>query len=290
MVEQFDNHDQDNSDWITEHEDLAHRAHADDDQHAVTFDAIRRIGVDVGELWLYYLSMGGGVDEYEVDAYLHGLMRLPAVERDMISQAVNEMIDDICRGPRAPYSASSNRDHSGTDTDMTAEPDTGAGIGIASGISRDTSIGRTTRKEPVLSLAYSSTATRSFDDQDLADLLVQSRRANRSSHLTGLLLYHRGRFLQVLEGPEEIVRDRMDIIKTDPRHTRVRVLVEETRDQRHFPDWTMGYEPISATMTKDVPGYDKPFADTEDDADPVDTLGVLHNLIRWFQDHAVPLR
>ena len=34
----------------------------------------------------------------------------------------------------------------------------------------------------------------------------------------------------------------------------------------HFPDWTMGYEPISATMARDVPGYEMTFADTEDDA------------------------
>jgi hypothetical protein len=85
-------------------EDLTYRQ-ADRDQYLLTFEAMHRIGVSIGELWLYYLSMGGNIGEYEIDAYLRGLTHLPALDRDMISQAVNEMIDDICRGPRAPYSA-----------------------------------------------------------------------------------------------------------------------------------------------------------------------------------------
>jgi hypothetical protein len=70
----------------------------------------------------------------------------------------------------------------------------------------------------------------------------------------------------------------------------VRVLVEETLDERQFPDWTMGYEPISSTMSAQVPGYEKAFTDAEDDANPASTVQVLLKLIRWFQDRAIPLR
>lgn len=66
---------------------------------------MRRLGITPGKVWLYYLSMGGDIDEYEITAYLHGLLRLPALHRDMLSQSVNEMQDDICRGPKAPYSS-----------------------------------------------------------------------------------------------------------------------------------------------------------------------------------------
>jgi hypothetical protein len=82
---------------------------ADENQHSATFDALQRAGFTVGELWLYYLSMGGSIDEFEVNAYLHGLTHLPAIDRDMLSQSVNEMHDDICRSPRAPYSANPDR-------------------------------------------------------------------------------------------------------------------------------------------------------------------------------------
>jgi hypothetical protein len=332
MVERFDDLDEDDDQgrhqgrekcsdqgpgWeggaqLAEGEDLSYRGQADHDQHAVTFDAMRRIGVSVGELWLYYLSMGGDVDEYEVDAYLHGLVRLPALDRDLISQSVNEMIDDICRGPRAPYSASRHGDTPRVDPGPEQDADVGAIVdgpfdaftrefpedkGNDSGspeedgvFSRGTVDAGTALKVPLLSVVYSSAATRSFTDADLAELLTTSRSTNHATHLTGLLLYRRGRFLQVLEGPEATVRDRMAIITADPRHTRLRVLVEETRNERHFPDWTMGYEPISPEMSYDVPGYEKTFTDEDDDADPAGTVQVLRDLIRWFQDRAIPLR
>ncbi|OUM42512.1 hypothetical protein B8W73_06600 [Arthrobacter agilis] len=81
----------------------------DQEQYALTYDAIQRANISTGELWLHYFSMGGGVDEYEVNAYLHGLIDLPEHERDCISQAVNELFDDLCRQQGAPYSSGHNR-------------------------------------------------------------------------------------------------------------------------------------------------------------------------------------
>lgn len=77
----------------------------EEDQPALALDAIRRAGLSIGEVWVHYLSMGGWVDEYEVTAYLHGLMQLDDLNRDMIAQSVNELYDDVCRSPRAPFAA-----------------------------------------------------------------------------------------------------------------------------------------------------------------------------------------
>ncbi|WDF34788.1 hypothetical protein PTW37_07840 [Arthrobacter agilis] len=77
----------------------------DQQQFALTFDAMKRVNISVGDLWLHYFSMGGGVDEYEVNAYLHGLIDLPDYERDCVAQAVNELYDDLCRQRGAPYSS-----------------------------------------------------------------------------------------------------------------------------------------------------------------------------------------
>jgi hypothetical protein len=74
-----------------------------EEQYARTLDAIERLGLSVGEVWIHYLGMGGNIDEYEVNAYLYGLTQLPELDRDMISQAVNELYDDMCREPRAPF-------------------------------------------------------------------------------------------------------------------------------------------------------------------------------------------
>ncbi len=69
-----------------------------------------------------------------------------------------------------------------------------------------------------LSVAYSSRATEDFSDSDLVELLTLSRRNNIRLGLTGVLLYRGGRFLQYLEGPEQAVAERIEIIAADTRH------------------------------------------------------------------------
>lgn len=76
-----------------------------ENQYVRTVEAMGRLGLTTGELWLYYFSMGGNVAEYEVTAYLHGLYRFPALDRDLLSLSINEMHDDIFRGIRAPSSS-----------------------------------------------------------------------------------------------------------------------------------------------------------------------------------------
>jgi hypothetical protein len=147
-----------------------------------------------------------------------------------------------------------------------------------------------TSAQDLLSIVYSSTAAHPYDDEDLGALLALSRDNNAKYGLTGMLLYRRGRFLQVLEGPEDMVRRRMSIIAADPEHTDVRILLQETTDERQFPDWTMGYEPVTESMADDVPGFRTTFSDLERDEDPTRALQALRELVRWFQDQAVQLR
>lgn len=95
-------------------------------QHEQTLGALTFAGLTVDEVWLHYLNMGGGIGETEVDAYLHGMMALPAGERNCVSQAVNELIDDLgddlggnCNALyRAPYSS----DHSSSKRPGSKQP------------------------------------------------------------------------------------------------------------------------------------------------------------------------
>jgi hypothetical protein len=57
----------------------------------------------------------------------------------------------------------------------------------------------------MLCLVYVSTATELFSDDALVDLLRHSRTANENAHLTGMLLYSAGNFMQALEGDENRV-------------------------------------------------------------------------------------
>ncbi|MBG6184272.1 hypothetical protein IWX65_002245 [Arthrobacter sp. CAN_A214] len=82
-------------------------------QHEQTLGALTFAGLSVDEVWLHYLNMGGGIGETEVDAYLHGMVALPMDERNCVSQAVNELIDDILDvTPRTLYRAPYSSDHS----------------------------------------------------------------------------------------------------------------------------------------------------------------------------------
>lgn len=77
-------------------------------QRRLTREAMAEAGLRVGEVWLRYFSLTGNAGEYEVDAYLNGLMLLPRMQRDLVSHAVNELIDETPGGPRAPYSSGSD--------------------------------------------------------------------------------------------------------------------------------------------------------------------------------------
>ena len=64
---------------------------------------MRAAGISLSELWLKYFGMSGDAGEYEVEAYLQGLLSLPPIQRDLLALAANELIDDLPR-PRAPLS------------------------------------------------------------------------------------------------------------------------------------------------------------------------------------------
>ncbi|MFE7630507.1 hypothetical protein [Kocuria sp. NPDC057446] len=53
--------------------------------------AVERAGLDPARLWWHCFQLGGEVGVLEVDAYLHGCLRLPATHRDLLARAVNEL-------------------------------------------------------------------------------------------------------------------------------------------------------------------------------------------------------
>ncbi len=142
-----------------------------------------------------------------------------------------------------------------------------------------------TESERLISVVYTSVATEPFDHGRLGALLESSRAANERSGVSGMLLHREGRFIQFLEGGEGTVRGLVARIAADPRHARVRVLLEDGIQERQFAEWTMGYEPVDAT--RDEPeGFRRSFEDLEAAADD----GIMHqaarDLTRWFRARA----
>lgn len=143
-----------------------------------------------------------------------------------------------------------------------------------------------TENTALMSLVYTSTASAPFRATALDHLLTQSRALNAARELTGMLLYRGERFIQVLEGPAEVVRRLARTIERDPRHHSMRILLEAPLEERRFADWTMGYRTLQSEAPRVPDGFRDSFADLEDGAERSTTLRALAELTMWFRVRA----
>ncbi len=109
--------------------------------------------------------------------------------------------------------------------------------------------------QAMLQLIYASAATVDFSSDDLQQLLRVARENNESLGISGMLLFHEGSFLQVLEGEEKDVVALYDKIAKDDRHTNARVLLKAEIDERSFGDWKMGFYDASGTTSHADSGF-----------------------------------
>ena len=108
---------------------------------------------------------------------------------------------------------------------------------------------------PLLSLVYVSASTYLMEEEELEDILRRSRENNSQLRLTGMLLYYDGAFMQVLEGPENAVRQMYAHISQDPRHRRIIPLLEEYIPERSFSNWAMGFHRLKADEASHLDGF-----------------------------------
>jgi hypothetical protein len=97
----------------------------------------------------------------------------------------------------------------------------------------------------LIHIIYVSAATNEMSELDLAGILDVSRQKNLKFGITGMLLYHRGHFMQVLEGESQFVDEVMSRIKVDARHHSVTVLERYVILKRDFANWSMGFCKVS---------------------------------------------
>jgi len=107
-------------------------------------------------------------------------------------------------------------------------------------------------------LIYSSSATSRFTDSELQQLLTQARANNEQQNITGVLLYHDGQFMQLLEGEDSVLYNLYAIIEQDPRHTGVLKLADKAIESRSFPEWSMAFKPVDAAAFAQLQGYRTP--------------------------------
>ncbi|MBL7844563.1 MAG: BLUF domain-containing protein [Cyclobacteriaceae bacterium] len=104
-------------------------------------------------------------------------------------------------------------------------------------------------------LVYTSHATHPLTPEDLIELLRESRANNKACHITGMLLYLNGKFIQILEGKKEDVIRIYANICLDKRHHRVIMIMEGNSPNRIFNDWSMGFKMLSHSEFEDITGF-----------------------------------
>lgn len=104
-------------------------------------------------------------------------------------------------------------------------------------------------------LVYVSSARALFTAADLAALLAVARVRNAELGVTGMLVYHDGNFMQVLEGDREVVLELSRKIERDPRHHGFLRLLGRELPEREFGEWSMGFVDATALSSDDVDAF-----------------------------------
>ena len=90
-------------------------------------------------------------------------------------------------------------------------------------------------------LYCSASAVPKLANADLDQILASARWRNLAQDITGMMIYYRGEFVQILEGSKKSVQNVYEkFICPDPRHTAINKVLENTISHRSFNDWSMG--------------------------------------------------
>jgi len=135
-------------------------------------------------------------------------------------------------------------------------------------------------------LIYYSTANRE-NSLPLHELLEQikthGRRRKATLDVTGILYAQDGRFLSVLEGTRDHVRQVFGAIASDHRHSSLSIISDRPAPVRYFPDWSVccGRFQSDAEIVGDEPSLRKGF--NPEGLSPASALGLL-NIMRDLQE------
>lgn len=94
-------------------------------------------------------------------------------------------------------------------------------------------------------LVYYSIANPDFTEPEIIRMLEIARKQNGAQEITGCLLYHKGVFVQLLEGKKPDVETLYQKIAADQRHNHVTLLAAAEKEKRMFNSWDMAFVPLN---------------------------------------------
>ncbi len=95
------------------------------------------------------------------------------------------------------------------------------------------------KAEPLYFILYVSRANQALDATARRQLMQEAQTFNRANGISGCLLYRENCFMQLLEGPAELLTALLERIRRDSRHRDLRVVAEGPIQRRAFTDWGM---------------------------------------------------
>ena len=104
-------------------------------------------------------------------------------------------------------------------------------------------------------IVYVSTAVKLMHENQLLDILHNSRLHNAALNISGILLYADGTFIQVLEGKDTVIDALYARIKADQRHKNIITLIDEPINEKSFAQWLMGFAVADRKKTEKLLGY-----------------------------------
>ncbi|ULC60417.1 BLUF domain-containing protein [Flaviramulus sp. BrNp1-15] len=98
--------------------------------------------------------------------------------------------------------------------------------------------------------------------ENLKALYTKAKENNAKHNITGVLIYHNGNFLQVLEGQRDHVDYTYEKIRLDSRHKNILKVINIDVEQRIFEDYNFGF-----TVVDDIKEFNQ-----------------LHEYLEWLKN------
>jgi hypothetical protein len=126
-------------------------------------------------------------------------------------------------------------------------------------------------------LVYRSIEAYPLGVSGIAKLTLNSGRKNNARGITGILAYHNGEFVQVLEGESTSLDDLYMKIYADPRHRDVTLLQRREIKHRDFTKWSMSLVIYENPLARgSVPNLME-FKSSDDDLQKKNVLNLLNS-------------
>lgn len=97
----------------------------------------------------------------------------------------------------------------------------------------------------VYSIIYKSKSQNSFHIDEIKKMLFKAKRFNKVNNITGIILYYKLQFIQLIEGDKKSIESLYKDILADKRHFDVETIISTTSKQSLWTEWSMAFYDFS---------------------------------------------